>query len=209
MAGRLPPGVTRWDGPGLEAWRAWTPREAAERMKGFPRPWCVAGGWAVDLFLGEQTRPHSDLEIAVSRSDFPQVRAAFSGFGLFSVGDGEVRRMPPNAEPPPEKHQAWVLDEAAQAWRMDVFLEPGDAATWICRRDPRIVEPRARIVRRTAAGTPYLAPEAVLLFKAKAVRPKDEADLAACLPRMSAEARAWLRSGLELAHPGHAWLGVV
>ncbi|MGH3656155.1 MAG: nucleotidyltransferase domain-containing protein [Micromonosporaceae bacterium] len=29
-------------------------------------PWCVAAGWALDLFRGEQTRPHEDLEIAVS-----------------------------------------------------------------------------------------------------------------------------------------------
>jgi hypothetical protein len=206
VTAETPDGVTHWEGPGLDAWRPWTPEEAALRLRRFDRPWCVAGGWAIDLFLGEQTRPHGDLEIAIIRSDFPLVRAALADFTLFSVGDGEVRSLPRGADPPPEKHQNWVLDEAAQAWRMDVFLEPGDETTWICRRDPRIAEPRARIVRISASGIPYLVPEAVLLFKAKGQRPKDQADLAACLPRMDNDARAWLASALELVHPGHAWL---
>ncbi|HET8657705.1 MAG TPA: hypothetical protein VFM55_01750 [Micromonosporaceae bacterium] len=38
---------------------------------------------------------------------------------------------------------------------------------------------------------PYLRPEGVLLFKARARRPKDEADLAAVLPELGPAARAW------------------
>jgi hypothetical protein len=33
-------------------------------MSGFNKPCFFAGGWAIDLFIGKQTRPHQDIEIA-------------------------------------------------------------------------------------------------------------------------------------------------
>jgi lincosamide nucleotidyltransferase A/C/D/E len=35
----------------------------------------IDGGWGVDALLGEQTRVHSDLDIAVEHKDVPQIRA--------------------------------------------------------------------------------------------------------------------------------------
>ena len=64
----------------------------------------------------------------------------------------------------------------------------------------------ASLISRTADGIPYLQPEVVLLFKAKAVRPKDELDFAAVLPHLESSRRLWLRDALTLVHPGHAWL---
>lgn len=195
----------RWDGPGLDAWRgAWTPQEAAAQLAGLGVPWCVVGGWAIDLFLGRRTRAHEDLEIAIVRADLPAVRARLSRYRFHAVGEGQVRALAPGETPPPEMHQTWVLDEPAQLWRVDVMQEPGDHDTWVFRRDERITAPRVRMIAHRD-GVPYLRPEGALLYKAKAQRPKDEADLSACLPEMSTEARAWLRQGLEFAHPGHAW----
>jgi hypothetical protein len=55
-------------------WDAWSPREAAARLAGVDVPWAVAGGWALDLFRGEVTREHSDLEIAVPAARSPRSR---------------------------------------------------------------------------------------------------------------------------------------
>lgn len=198
-------GGGRWDGPGLEAWRgAWTPAEAAEKLSGLQVPWCVVGGWAIDLFLGRQTRPHGDLEIAVVKSDLPAVRAHLAGYRFHAVGDGEVRALAPGEPPPPEKHQTWVLDEVVQLWRVDVMQEPGDRETWVFRRDQRIAAPRAQMIALND-GVPYLRPEGSLLYKAKAQRPKDEADFAACAPHLGASSRAWLREAIARLYPGHAW----
>lgn len=202
-------GVTHWEGPPLDAWRAWTPEEAAARLAGAGVDWCVVGGWAIDLFLGRRSRGHEDLEVAVPRAGFRAVRRALAGYRLHVVGDGEVRALPEGEEPPADRHQNWVLDVAAHAWRMDVMLEPGDTATWVFRRDPTIRAPRREMVGRTPGGIPFLRPQGALLFKAKAVRPKDEHDLAVSLPGMDAPARAWLARALERAHPGHPWIEVV
>jgi lincosamide nucleotidyltransferase A/C/D/E len=34
----------------------------------------IDGGWGVDALLGEQTRPHADLDIAVENKDVPAIR---------------------------------------------------------------------------------------------------------------------------------------
>jgi hypothetical protein len=99
-----------------------------------------------------------------------------------------------------------VLDVAAKAWRMDIFLEPGDRDAWIFRRDETISRPRSQMIAATADGVPYLKPEGVLLYKAKAARPKDEADFAACAPLLEPAARAWLRDALLRVHPLHSWI---
>lgn len=200
-----PSGVTHWEGPGLDAWQAWTPAEAAQRLQTVGVSWCVVGGWAIDLFLGHQSRPHDDLEIAVLRPDFGAVRRALAACELFMVGDGEVRRLPTDAQPPLDKHQNWVLDVDAQAWRMDVMLEPGDADTWVFRRDPSVRPPRSFMIDRKEDGIPCLGAHGALLYKAKAARPKDEADFSACLPHLAPEAQAWLAVALDQVHPGHPW----
>jgi hypothetical protein len=76
----------------------------------------------------------------------------------------------------------------------------------VFRRDENIRAPRSFMVQHSTGGVPFLGPHGVLLYKAKAARPKDEADLAACLPRMTDDQRVWLTSALERAHPGHPWL---
>jgi hypothetical protein len=184
-------------------WEAWRPGEVAARLAGVRARWYVAGGWAIDLFLGERTRPHDDLEIAVAATDFPAVRAALAGHEFDVVGDG--RRWPLDAAAFQRHHQTWVRD-AAGVYRLDVFREPHDGDVWICRRDETLRRPYAEIVRRTPDGIPYLVPEIVLLFKAKAARPKDRADLAAALPALGPVRRAWLRRWLARVHPGHEWL---
>ena len=34
----------------------------------------IDGGWGVDALLGKQTRPHSDLDIALKHTDVPKLR---------------------------------------------------------------------------------------------------------------------------------------
>lgn len=76
MSDRLPSGgiqVSSGDLPALEArWTGcWTPHEVGQRLAGISVPWYVAAGWALDLFRGEQTRDHHDIEIAVPAGRFP------------------------------------------------------------------------------------------------------------------------------------------
>lgn len=49
------------------------------------------GGWGVDALLGEQTRPHTDLDLIASRSEGEKLRAALSKLGFDQKsGDNET-----------------------------------------------------------------------------------------------------------------------
>lgn len=189
--------------PGLGAWAAWPPIVLARRLAGVDLPWYVAGGWALDLFRGEQTREHHDIEIAVPADRFADVARRFPDCEFYVAGDGQIVRLSDRAMR--EHHQTWAREQTTGAWRFDVFREPHDGDTWICRRDPRIRRPYGQLIQHDRDGIPYLAPEIVLLFKAKAPREKDNSDLQAVLPLLSAGQRSWLCEGLDLVHPGHAW----
>jgi hypothetical protein len=197
--------------PDLALWDAWRPEHVAERLAGVQAPWYIAAGWAIDLFLGEERREHEDLEIAVPRVRFPEIVESLSGFELF-VPESELTDRAlvwPFAQVPSElddRHQTWVREPGGGRWRLDVFREPSDGDVWIYRRDERIRLPYPEVIERNDDGIPFARPELVLLFKAKrAVRPKDEADFEAVLPRLGPDRRRWLADALRLVHPGHPW----
>ena len=45
----------------------------------------IDGGWAVDALLGQQTRVHEDLDVAVLHADVPKMRALLSERGFVDV----------------------------------------------------------------------------------------------------------------------------
>ncbi|WP_436536078.1 nucleotidyltransferase domain-containing protein [Actinoplanes sp. HUAS TT8] len=183
----------------------WTPNEVAEHLAGTAAPWCVAAGWALDLFRGEQTREHGDIEIAIPAVSFPDIRGRFPGYIFDTVSDGRIWE---DATPDElaATHQTWLRDPVTGNYLLDVFREPHQGDTWICRRDETIRLPYRDIIHHAEDGVPYLAPELVLLFKAKHVRPKDQADFDGTVPHMSSEQRATLAELLARVHPGHRWL---
>ncbi|MFC4127193.1 nucleotidyltransferase domain-containing protein [Nocardia rhizosphaerae] len=186
-------------------WDPWTPGVVAARLGSCPAPWAVAGGWALDLFAGGISRAHADIEIAVPRARFTEIATAFAEYEWDIVGEG---RLWPYARAADrlDLHQTWLRDPFTGSFHLDVFREPHRDDTWICRREPSITLPYTELIRVTRSGIPYLIPEVVLLFKAKANRPKDDADFRRVLPLLSGDRRARLASWLARIHPGHRWL---
>jgi hypothetical protein len=183
----------------------WTPSQVARHLAGINAPWCVAGGWALDLFRGTRTREHADIEIAIPAAAFSEIRDRFPGYAFDAVSSGRIW-----AEASPEvlaaTHQTWLRDPATGSYLLDVFREPHDGQTWICRRDATIRLPYSQIIDRTPGGIPYLAPELVLLFKAKHARPKDQADFDGTIPHLTPAQRRTLAELLARVHPEHPWL---
>ena len=186
-------------------WDAWTPAEAAVRLQDVDAPWYVAAGWAIDLFLGEHRREHEDLEIGVPESAFGEVADALGELDFHVVTAGIAEPVAGAGELMRDVHQTWGLDRAANVWRIDVFREPSAGGRLGRAARPSITLPYDALIEHTDDGIPYARPEVVLLFKAKAARPKDEADLAAVLPRPAGR-RALLAEWIDRVHPGHFWL---
>ena len=51
----------------------------------------IDGGWGVDALLGEQTRPHQDLDIVIQQRDVPGLRALLEVRGYKEIKIEEVR----------------------------------------------------------------------------------------------------------------------
>ena len=188
--------------------RAWTPPEIARRLDGVTTPWYVAGGWALDLFLGRQTRRHGDLEIGIPAADFAEISGRFPGYVFDGVGQNQLWE-----DATPEvlatTHQTWLRDPASGDYLVDVFREPHEGGTWICRHTPTIRLPYDEVICRTADGIPYLAPELVLLFKAKHARPKDQRDFEGVVPELSPAQRGRLAGLIGRVYPEHSWLAAL
>jgi aminoglycoside-2''-adenylyltransferase len=58
----------------LGRWQPWNLDKAATFFAALHVPWWIAGGWAIDLFLGRQTREHEDLDVLMLRRDQQAVR---------------------------------------------------------------------------------------------------------------------------------------
>lgn len=181
------------------------PRQVASHLSGYERPWGFAGGWAVDLWLGRKTREHQDPDVAFLRADQAVLRDHLAGWTFRKVIPGEHRFEPwsegERLELPVHEVHAAGPDGA----RFEILLNEASGADWRFRRNLAVTLPLARAFVRTPSGVPVLAPEIVLLYKAKNTRPKDEHDLAALLPRLDPAAKGWLRGALETCHPVHPW----
>jgi hypothetical protein len=171
-------------------------------------PWWVAGGQAIDLWLGRRTRPHLDLDVQVLRRDQQTWRVALQGWELVSAHEGELTGWT-DGDVPAAANAVWCRPEGATAWAFELLLAPADGDRWVFRRDARITRPLAEAGLTTSTGIPIVAPEIQLLFKAKRSRPQDEADLANALPALDGRQREWLLDALALVHPGHPWIAVV
>ena len=192
--------------------------EVAETLGGLRAPFYFAGGWAIDLHLRRVTREHHDIDALVMRRDHLLLHKALQQFSLKKIiphPDG----MPPNRGtivewPPGDKlelpvHQinAYRTGESEPAFQ--VMLAESRGSDWIFRRNRDVSMPLSRMGFHPLWGLPYLAPEIVLLFKAKHLEARDQIDFDQALPALSADARRWLRDAIEKTHPGHEWLKTV
>ena len=119
---------------------------------------------------------------------------------------GRWSRSRPFPEQFENHHQTWLREPEIGRYRLDVFREPHTGDRWVCRRDASITLPYSELIQRTSDGVPYVVPEVALLFKAKHLRDKDQADFHRVLPMMDQTRRSRLTGWLSQVHPDHPWI---
>ena len=197
-------------------WARRTPTDVAALFDGYPGVWWVAGGWALEAFTGV-AREHEDTDPSVLRRDLPLLRRHLAGrLDIWCASSGGLRPLLPDDDPdgpadgvlPEGCGQVWTRASALDPWEYDILLAPGTADEWVYKRDASLRMPMTEALWERD-GVRYLRPEIQLLYKAKGLRPKDQADFDATLPFLDDRRRAWLRDGLERTLPGHPWLAAL
>ncbi len=187
-------------------WQALQPRDAVSLLAGIDVPWWIAGGWALEMFRGTITRPHTDLDVGVLRRDISTVLDRLSSWEMFEAKGGCLTRLPAGALPRVDVYSLWARPTAGDLWAIELMLDEADGDMWVYRRDPRIRCPLATAIRQSADRICYLAPELQLLYKSSTTRDRDDTDFAQTWPLLSDEARQWLRNALALVAPRHRWI---
>ena len=178
---------------------------AAALLRDFPAPWCVAGGWALDLFLGQLTRPHADTDLALFREDQAQLHRQLTGWKLRKVIRGVLAEWPAGEWLYPPVHEIHAQSPDDPTLTLEFLLNDRAGEQWVFRRDPAVRCPLRHVILDSAAGLPVLCPAVVLLYKAKQPRAIDEVDFRAARDRLAPERREWLRNALDHMHPDHPW----
>jgi Aminoglycoside-2''-adenylyltransferase len=163
--------------------------DAVELMLGFPAPWWIAGGWAIDLFAERITREHGDVDVAVLFDDRRRLRAHLAGWELTETGHG-------------------VRARSAGGPELEFTYAVSDGRDWVYARDPSIRVPLTDAILRAPDGTPYERPELVLLLKSGHVprREHDDVDFSTALPLLDETSRTRLRRWLVPDDPWRARL---
>jgi hypothetical protein len=193
----------------LGNWFAAQPADAAAWLAEVKAPWWIAGGWALDLFLGETLRVHGDLDVGVLRRDLEDVLVGLPLWEHFAARDGALSLLKPGELTSEDVHSLWCRPVGATSWALELMLDESDGEFWLFRRQLTIRRPLSTLTRSTESGIRYLAPEIQLLYKAKAIRPSDQADFERTAPQLDLAARDWLRDSLAKTSPGHLWLAAL
>lgn len=189
-----------------QPWQPLSIEDIADRFAKVDVDWWIAGGLAIDLFLGWETRSHDDIDIEMFRSDREALFEVFEGWDLHTVSAGAS--TPWTAGQPLADHVfgIWGRPTPDADWAVEVILADGDTDTWRFRRDPSISLQRSALTQTTVEGIRYCTPEVQLLYKGKQHRPKDDLDMVRCLHRLTSEQRGWLADALAISEPTHPWL---
>jgi hypothetical protein len=200
-------------------------------MKDFKQTWFIAGGWAIDLYLGRITREHKDIEIGIFRRDQLVLREYLKDWVFQKIKkhspekqgqlekwrDGEYLE-PPTHEIHATNHPARVRSNLVGTQirntplilsELEILLNERDDSCWIYRRNSQIRREIKKTILNTVDGIPYLAPEIVLLYKSKKPESRDESDFGNTVNLLGLEPRTWFRTSLHYTTPLHHWLNIL
>jgi hypothetical protein len=197
------------DGGVTRIWQPLTIDEVQERFAAVRVSWWIAGGHAIDLFVGWVTRPHDDIDVEMFRKDSEILFDVFPGWNLATVSPQGLSPWHPGATIPPDVFGVWGRPTPAEPWAIEVMLAGGDETTWRLRTDPEITLPGAHLVRSSRTGIPYGTPEVQMLYKSKMARTKDDTDMARVLYLMSEPERRWLANSISRSDPENPWIDLL
>ena len=190
------------------------PRDVQSLFSSAPFQWWITGGWALDLFAGEQSRPHFDTDVAVARRDQTTAQSYLHGwdfqYAVPGTHDPVVFESWEAGQILDHKiHGSWARESPDSPWRFEFLLHEIDQEVWSFRYCHDVQHPLERIGDRTPDGIFYLRPEIALLYKAARLREVDEQDFRRVLPHLGQAARGQLAGDITCFSTEHPWLAML
>lgn len=181
--------------------------DAVQLFRGAPFEWGLAGGYAIEQFVGKPIRPHGDLDVIVFRDRQHLVQQWLKDWQLYAADPpGTLRLWLTQEYLPYGIHDIWGHRINAKVWQLQIMLAEVEGDEWFSRRNPLIRGQRNDLLA-VYHDIPCVRIEVQLMYKAHHRLPKDEIDFHTSLPLLQPQAKRWLKDQLKLLYPdGHPWL---
>lgn len=174
-------------------------------MKSFQKPWYIAGGWAIDIELGEVTRKHKDLDICIFREDAAYALNYFQDWDIHVTIPGENR-----LEPCKNIEDLKLPRYGLHLYKDNEFLElllTDRAEEEIVFRKNNEVRMKMKEFGKGSATRPYVNPAWQLLFKSLSTRKEDEHDFKIYRDRIQDKSSMkWLRDSMITTNGNKEWI---
>ena len=195
--------------------------------------WLICGGFAIDLFCGEKTRNHIDIDVCVfweNRDGIIEYMSDLDWTIYEACGGGLVHQITDLSQQKYIKSNIFCVNDSNKSFH----VTPAGDNMFRCEIEPTeqveldyieflfnkrnkycFLYSRNENVKRELARAvlffntiPYLAPEIVLLYKSTEPKRDDyEQDFAMAMVKMCDDSKTWLVNSLEVCYPdGHDWL---
>ena len=207
--------------------------EANAILKGQGFSYAVCGGFALDLFLGYETRIHGDIDILAFWEDRETIITYMQSKGYIvyeMLGGGKVHHITDISVQEKLRKNIFCCTEDCELVRLYDTEEPDvywldfqhtgltqlnyveflfnekTEEEFVYARDERVRRGMANAILETD-GVPYLAPELCLLFKSADIeREGYQQDFELTIGKLSTEQRTWFENAMGLLYPdGHKW----
>ena len=163
---------------------AWKPAAIHELQRHFGifTDWTLCGGCSLDLIVGRQTRPHTDIDVGVFRSQLIACLHAIGRDQVFLCRPADSRVLWDGSAIDPGVHDIWVSDRDRKYWLMQIMVFEDEGQRVFYRRDPRIWWPK-RSHSSPIDGLQVLNPLITFLYKANKLKmdEKDVKDIITCI----------------------------
>lgn len=133
-------------------WRQTSPEELAHWLAAATMPWGIAGGWALDLWQGEISRPHSDIEISCFFADLPALLPLLERFEIAIARNKQLTVYEPGTALPPPPFSLWLRRHGETLWDFEIVAEAQLYGQWVYRREPSVRRRLDAVFTRSPSG---------------------------------------------------------
>ncbi|SHO45636.1 nucleotidyltransferase domain-containing protein [Anaerocolumna xylanovorans] len=208
--------------------------EAVKLLKGQNFEFAICGGFAIDLFLGYESRKHGDIDILAYWNDRNSIilHMQSKGYCVYemlgggmahhitdvnnqqyekrnifcSTNDCELVHLAPT-----DKKDIYIIDFYHIGQTKMNFIEflfnDKDEKNFLYARNKNIKRELSKAILHSG-DISYLAPELLLLYKSTDIeREGYQEDFEFAFSKMSNEQKVWLNNSLKIMYPdGHKWM---
>ncbi len=184
----------------------WQPLTISQITSTFPTlRWILAGGYALELFVGKTYRAHGDIDILIARKDQQQLLHYLPQSRIFiATPPGQLVPFFDTFFYERPVQDIWILSEDQRSWCLQIMLVDIENQHWRYKRNDAIHLPFDAIYFNVEQ-IKVLKPEIQLLYKSKTIRPKDQLDFEMVYPKLCDEAKNWLQQSLKKCYEAHVW----